>query len=85
MTEITINLSGREAKEILDGLLEMSYQAGKRAEAEELKIIEYQMDENDIGEAMATARAKRAREQEKAACSAYDKIKAEAMRLGLIS
>lgn len=85
MTEITINLTGREAREILDGLLEMSYQAGKRAEAEELKVIEYQMDDNDVGEAMAKARATRAREKEKAACSAYDKIKKEAMRLGLIS
>lgn len=85
MTEITINLTGREAREILDGLLEMSYQAGKRAEAEELKVIEYQMDDNDVGAAMAKARATRAREKEKAAYSAYDKIKKEAMRLGLIS
>ena len=63
----------------------MGYEHGHKAEAEELKVTEYQMEENQIGEAMASARAKRARDAETAAYSAYDKVKAEAMRLGLIS
>lgn len=85
MTEITIKISGREARQILDGLLQMSYDHGNRAEAEELKIMEYQFDENEIGESMARARAKRERDAEAAASAAYNKVKAEAMRLGLIS
>ena len=85
MPEITINLTGREAREILDGLLQMGYDAGNKAEAEELKVTEYQLDDNEIGAAMAAARAKRARDKQTAAYSAYDKIKVEAMRLGLIS
>lgn len=85
MTEITIKLSGRECNQILDGLLQMGYDHGKKAEAEELRVIECQLDENEIGEKMASAKAKRARDAENAAYSAYDKIKSEAMRLGLIS
>lgn len=85
MTEINIKLNGAEMQQILNGLLQQAYDYGKRAEAEELKVTEYQLDENEIGEGMATARAKRARLCEKAAYSAYDKIKAEGLRLGLIS
>lgn len=85
MTEITINLSGAEMQQILNGLLQQGYDYGKRAEADELKATEYQLDENETGERMATARAKRARLSEKAAYSAYDKLKAEGLRLGLIS
>ena len=85
MTEITLNLSGREVLQVLDGLLQMGYDYGQRAEKEELRVIEYQMDENEIGEQMASARVKTARDKEAAAYSAYNKIKAEAMRIGLIS
>ena len=85
MTEITLKLSGREVKQILDGLLQMGYDYGQRAEKEELRVIEYQMDENEIGKQMASARVKTARDKEAAAYSAYNKIKAEAMRIGLIS
>ena len=84
MTEITLKLSGREAQQILDGLLQMGYDHGKRAEKEELRVTEHQMDENEIGERMASARAKSSRDKEAAAYSAYEKVKAEAMRLGLI-
>jgi hypothetical protein len=84
MTEITIKISGREARQILEGLLQMSYDHGKRAEAEELKAMEYQFDENENGECIARARARRERDAEAAANTAYDKFKAEAMRLGLI-
>ena len=85
MTEITLKLSGREVKQILDGLLQVGYDYGKRSEAEELRLIECQMDENEIGVEMASARMKGLRDRESAAYSAYDKVKAEAMRLGLIS
>ena len=84
MTEITLKLSGREVLQILDGLLQMGYDHGQRAEKEELRVIEYQLDENEIGEQMASARAKSARDREAAAYSAYNKIKSEAMRIGLI-
>lgn len=84
MEEITINLTGREAREILEGLLERGYQACKRAEEEELKVMEYQLDGNDAGAAMAKSRATLARDHEKAAYSAYNKIRREARRLGLI-
>ena len=85
MTEITLKLSGREVLQILDGLLQMGYDHGQRAEKEELRVIEYQMDENEIGEQMASARVKTARDKEAAAYSAYNKIKEEAMRIGMIS
>lgn len=85
MTDITLKLSGIEVLQILDGLLQMGYDYGNRADAEELRLIECQLDENEIGEAMASARLKRARNHQKAAYSAYDKVKIEAMRLGLIS
>ena len=84
MTEITIKLSGLETRQILNGLIQMGYDYGKRAEKEELKVVEYQLDENEIEETLARSRAKRARLHEQAAYTAYDKIKAEAIRLGLI-
>lgn len=84
MTEITIKLSGVEMQQILSGLLNQGYEFGNRAEALELKVTEYQLDENEIGEGIAAANAKRCRLNERAAYSAYDKLKAEGMRLGLI-
>ena len=85
MTEITLKLSGREVLQILDGLLQIAYDYAKRAEKEELRVASYQLDENEIGEAMANGRLKSARDRQRAAYSAYEKVKAEAMRLGLIS
>lgn len=85
MTEITIKLSGREVTEILNGLLNQGYEFGNRAESLELKVMEYKLDDNEDGERIAAARAKRCRDHERSAYSAYDKIKAEALRLGLIS
>lgn len=34
MTEITLNITGSEARQILSGLLQMGYEHGHKAEAE---------------------------------------------------
>ena len=84
MTEITIKISSLEARQILNGLSQMSFDYWKRAEQEELQVIEYQLDGNEVGEKLAQSRAERARLHEMAANTAYNKIKTEAIRLGLI-
>jgi len=81
---ISIEFSANEINEILDGLLEQGYKWGKIADKEDDKITDAQIDENDIAEAIATTRRKRAEAKKAAAYRAYDKIKKEAMRLGLI-
>lgn len=85
MAEIKINLSGKEMSQVLNGLLHQGYEFGNRAEEFEREVIEYQFDENEIGEGIASANAKRCRIYERAAYSAYEKLKAEGLRLGLIS
>ena len=85
MTEITLTLSGMEAQQILDGLCQMGYDYGKRAEAEELKATEFQMDDNEIRARITEARAKRARDKETAAYSAYRKLGKLFLDKGLVT
>lgn len=85
MTEITVRLSSSEAQVILDGLLQVGYDSGHCAEVEEQKASQFQLDDKGIRARMAMARAKRARDREFAAYSAYGKFKKLFLDKGLVT
>lgn len=82
--QITLNLNSVEVKAILDGLLQQAYDNGKKAEEYEESAVQAMMVGNTIGEQMRNAKANRARLRQSGAYSAYNKIAAEAMKIGLI-
>jgi len=83
--KITLDLTSREIEQILNGLLTQGYDKQKIVDAEEARISEHRLEENDIGEKMATARRDRAYLDQEAAYKAYNKLGALALKLGAIT